>query len=166
MLVAGDQEQLAAVEGGGGMRLLARENGYVQLAEPVRFEQEWERSASLRLRAGDASVLAEYDMHGRIRGGDPEQVMDDAVRDAVAERLAGQDVLLLAAERERCRELARRVRDDLIHLGLVEDGPAVRLAEGAEASRGDLVIARKNDHRARHRQRRRAAHRGQSATTP
>ena len=86
-------------------------------------------------------------MHGRIRGGDPEQVMDDAVRAAVAERLAGQDVLLVAADRERCRELARRVRDDLIHLGLVDDGPAVRLAEGAEASRGDLVIARKNDHR-------------------
>jgi hypothetical protein len=70
VLVAGDQEQLAAVEGGGGMRLLARENGYVQLAEPVRFENEWERSASLRLRAGDASVLREYDDHGRIRGGD------------------------------------------------------------------------------------------------
>ncbi len=147
VLVAGDQEQLAAVEGGGGMRLLARENGYIQLAEPVRFEHEWERSASLRLRAGDASVLGEYDARGRIRGGDPEQVMDDAVRAAVAERLAGQDVLLVAADRERCRELARRVRDDLIHLGLVEDGPAVRLAEGAEASRGDLVIARTNDHR-------------------
>jgi len=147
VLVAGDQEQLAAVEGGGGMRLLARENGYVQLAEPVRFEHAWERPASLRLRAGNASVLSEYDTHGRIRGGDPEQVMDDAVRAAVAERLAGQDVLLVAADRERCRELARRVRDDLIHLGLVDDGPAVRLAEGAEASRGDLVIARKNDHR-------------------
>jgi TrwC relaxase/AAA domain/Domain of unknown function (DUF5710) len=147
VLVAGDQEQLAAVEGGGGMRLLARENGYVQLAEPVRFENAWERSASLRLRTGDASVLSEYDARGRIRGGDPDQVMDDAVRAAVAERLAGQDVLLVAADRERCRELARRVRDDLIHLGLVDDGPAVRLAEGAEASRGDLVIARKNDHR-------------------
>ena len=112
----------------------------------MRFEQEWERSASLRLRAGDASVLADYDMHGRIRGGDPEQVMDAAVRDAVAERLAGQDVLLLARERDRCRELARRVRDDLIHLGLVDDAPGVRLAEGQMASRGDLVIARENDH--------------------
>jgi hypothetical protein len=128
------------------MRLLARSHGYVQLAEPVRFEQEWERSASLRLRAGDASVLADYDMHGRIRGGDPEQVMDAAVRDAVAERLAGRDVLLLARERDCCRELARRVRDDLIHLGLVDDTLGVRLAEGQMASRGDLVIARENDH--------------------
>ena len=38
----------------------------------------WEQAASLRLRDGDASVLAEYDQHGRIRGGEPEQMMDAA----------------------------------------------------------------------------------------
>jgi hypothetical protein len=32
--------------------------GYVQLTEPVRFKAAWERAASLRLRAGDATVLA------------------------------------------------------------------------------------------------------------
>ena len=37
MVLAGDQEQLAAVEGGGGMLLLAGRLGYVQLAEAVRF---------------------------------------------------------------------------------------------------------------------------------
>jgi hypothetical protein len=56
----GDQEQLAAVEGGGGMMLLARRLGFVQLSEQVRFAAAWERAASLRLRAGDASVLDEY----------------------------------------------------------------------------------------------------------
>ncbi|MGH3276981.1 MAG: hypothetical protein ACRDNZ_21975 [Streptosporangiaceae bacterium] len=44
--------------------------GYVQLAEPVRFRHDWEREATLRLRAGDASVLAVYDEQGRLRGGD------------------------------------------------------------------------------------------------
>ena len=53
VLITGDHEQLAAVEGGGGMMMLARQMGYVQLAEPVRFAHEWERDASLRLRAGD-----------------------------------------------------------------------------------------------------------------
>jgi len=57
VLIAGDQEQLAAVESGGGMMLLARRMGFVQLAEAVRFTAGWERDASLRLRAGDASVL-------------------------------------------------------------------------------------------------------------
>ncbi len=35
LVLAGDQEQLAAVEGGGAMMLLADRLGYVQLAEPV-----------------------------------------------------------------------------------------------------------------------------------
>jgi hypothetical protein len=49
VVLAGDQEQLAAVEGGGAMMLLADRLGYVQLAEPVRFTAAWERDASLRL---------------------------------------------------------------------------------------------------------------------
>ena len=59
--------QLQAVENGGGMSLLADALGYVQLAEPVRFSATWEQEASLRLRVGDTSVLADYDQHARIR---------------------------------------------------------------------------------------------------
>ena len=64
--------------------LLADELGYVQLAEPVRFRAGWEQAASLRLRAGDVSVLAEYDQHGRILGGEPERMMDAAAAAYVA----------------------------------------------------------------------------------
>jgi hypothetical protein len=56
-------------------------------------------------------------------------------------------VLLMAADWARCRELSARIRDDLIHLGLVDNGPAIRIADGAEASAGDLIICRANDHR-------------------
>ena len=146
LVLAGDQEQLAAVEGGGTMMLLADRLGYVQLAEPVRFAAAWEREASLRLRRGDATALDDYDQHGRIRGAPPEQAMDQAVHAYVASYLAGRDVLLMAAEWVRCRELSARIRDDLIHLGLVDDTQAVRIAEGAEASAGDLIICRRNDH--------------------
>ena len=41
LVLAGDQEQLAAVEGGGAMTLLADKLGYVQLTEPVRFTAAW-----------------------------------------------------------------------------------------------------------------------------
>ena len=146
LVLAGDQEQLAAVEGGGAMMLLADRLGYVQLAEPVRFTAAWEREASLRLRRGDATALDEYDQHGRIRGAPPEQAMDQAVHAYVASYLAGRDVLLMAADWARCRELSARIRDDLIHLGLVDATRAVRIAEGAEASAGDLIICRRNDH--------------------
>jgi hypothetical protein len=146
LVLAGDQEQLAAVEGGGAMMLLADQIGYVQLAEPVRFTAAWERGASLRLRAGDATALDEYDQHGRIRGAPPDQAMDQAARAYVASYLAGRDVLLMAADWARCRELSARIRDELIHLGLVDNGRTVRIADGAQASAGDLIICRRNDH--------------------
>ena len=40
----------------------------MRLAEPVRFRAGWEQAASLRLRAGDVSVLGEYHQHARIHG--------------------------------------------------------------------------------------------------
>ena len=70
VILAGDTQQLQAVENGGGMSLLADALGYVRLAEPVRFRAAWEQAASLRLRAGDTTVLAEYDQHARITGGE------------------------------------------------------------------------------------------------
>ena len=129
------------------MTLLADRLGYVQLAEPVRFTAAWERAASLRLRQGDATALDEYDQHGRIRGAPPDQAMDQAARAYVASYLTGRNVLLMAADWARCRELSARIRDDLIHLGLVDDGRTIRIADGAEASAGDLIICRANDHR-------------------
>jgi AAA domain-containing protein/TrwC relaxase len=146
VILAGDTAQLQAVQNGGGMSLLADKLGYVQLAEPVRFRAAWERDASLRLRAGDASVLAEYDQHARIRGGDPEQMMDAAAAAYVALTMDGTDTLLMAADHGLRRELSRRIRDDLIRLGAVQPGPEVRIAGGAMVSPGDLVICTRNDH--------------------
>jgi hypothetical protein len=73
--------------------------------------------------------------------------MDQAAKAYVACYLAGRDVMLMASDWARCRELSARIRDDLIHLGLVDATQAVRIAEGAKASVGDLIICRRNDHR-------------------
>ena len=146
VILAGDTQQLQAVESGGGLSLLADALGFVQLAEPVRFRERWEQAASLRLRAGDTAVLAAYEQHARVRGGDPEQVMDAAAADYLALLLDGTDVLLMAADHALRRELSRRIRDDLIRLGVVSAGPAVRIADGAAASVGDLIICTANDH--------------------
>ena len=146
VIVAGDTSQLQAVQNGGGMSLLADRLGYVRLTEPVRFREPWERAASLRLRDGDATVLAEYDEHARIIGGDPEEMMDAAAAAYVALAADGTDVLLMAADHSLRRELSRRIRDDLIRLGLVDPGPGVPIADGATASRGDLIVCTRNDH--------------------
>jgi conjugative relaxase-like TrwC/TraI family protein len=145
-IVIGDTEQLTAVQGGGVLGLLAGALGRVQPPDAVRFTAGWERAASLRLRAGDASVLSEYEQQGRIRGLPPEAAMEAARRGYVADVVAGKDPLLMAHTREVCRELSQRIRDDLMHLGIVQRGPTLRLAGGARASVGDLIICRKNDH--------------------
>ena len=146
IILAGDISQLQAVENGGGMSLLAGALGYARLAEPVRFRHAWEQAASLRLRDGDTSVLAEYDQHGRIIGGDPEEMMDAAAAAYVALTAGGTDTLLMAADHALRRELNRRIRDDLITVGIVQDGPAVTIADGTRASAGDLIICTRNDH--------------------
>jgi hypothetical protein len=146
VVLAGDTGQLQAVENGGGMSLLAYQLGYVQLAEPGRFRAAWEQAASLRLRAGEASVLAEYDQHARIRGGEPEQMLDAAAAAYVALTLDGTDTLLMAADHALRRELSRRIRDDLIRFGIVQPVPTVRIADGAAAGAGDLIVCTRNDH--------------------
>ena len=85
--------------------------------------------ASLRLRTGDAAALDEYYQHGRIRGAHPEQAMDQAARGYVASYLAGRDTLLMARPGPLPGASAR-IRDDLIHLGLVDRGPRP-VADGA-----------------------------------
>ena len=146
IILAGDLSQLQAVESGGGMSLLAQRLGHVLLAEPVRFRNQWEQQASLRLRSGDTTVLAEYDQRGRIVGGDPEQMMDAAAAAYVALTAGGTDTLLMAADHALRRELNRRIREDLITLGIVSGGPAVTIAGGTRASPGDLILCTRNDH--------------------
>jgi conjugative relaxase-like TrwC/TraI family protein len=145
IILAGDTSQLQAVQNGGGMSLLADQLGYARLAEPVRFRAPWEQAASLRLRDGDTTVLADYDQHGRIIGGPPEHMMDAAAAAYVALTADGTDTLLMTADHALRRELSRRIRDDLISLGIVQDSPAVRIADGTQASPGDLIIATRND---------------------
>jgi hypothetical protein len=90
--------------------------------------------------------LAEYDQHARIIGGEPEQMIDAAGADYLALTLDGTDVLLMAADHTLRRELSRRIRDDLIRLGVVQAWPAVRIAYGVAASPGDLIVCTRNDH--------------------
>ncbi|HXZ69826.1 MAG TPA: hypothetical protein VEH31_03010, partial [Streptosporangiaceae bacterium] len=82
--------------------------------------------------------------HGRLRGGTPEEAVEQAYRGWLADFLDGKDTLLMARTEDQARELSRRARDDLIRYGLVAPGPGVRLAAGEQASSGDLVMARRN----------------------
>ena len=118
------------------MMLLARRHGYVQLAEPQRFTHAWERDATLRLRAGDVTVLADYEEHGRLRGGTAEEATEQAYRGWLADYLDGKDTMLMARTEEQARELSRRARDDLIRYGLVAAGPPSAWPQGSRPAPG------------------------------
>jgi conjugative relaxase-like TrwC/TraI family protein len=140
----GDTEQLGPVDAGGVFRLIAARHGSWKLTEVRRFRHAWERDASLKLREGDITALAEYSARGRVYHGPRDRVYDDAVSLWVTDHRAGRDTLLLAASNEEAAELARLARERLVERGQVSGAREITLADGNAAGRGDLVRARLN----------------------
>ena len=139
-----DPEQLGAVDAGGIFRLIAARHGSYRLTEVRRFPSAWEREASLRLRDGDVTALAEYAARGRIYHGPQDRVYDDAVTLWLTDYLRGKDALLLAASNEEAAQLARLVRERLTELRKISGANEITLADGNQAGTGDLVRARLN----------------------
>ena len=139
----GDAHQLGPVEAGGMFRALIAELGAAELSEVMRFDAPWERDASIRLRAGDFSVVASYDRRGRIRGGHREAAYDRAAGAWLADHLHGREMILVAGSNEEAAELARRVQAQLVKMGTVVH-PRAPLADGNQAGTGDLIRARLN----------------------
>ena len=148
IVFTGDQHQLASVGSGGVLALLAADNGAHELAEVHRFRHDWEREASLRLRAGDTSVITAYEDRGRLRGGTREQMQAAALRGYLADTLAERESLLIVGTNADAAALSREIRERLIDYGRVsaervaELGP---LAGGSEVGVGDVVQARRVD---------------------
>lgn len=145
MLLTGDPEQSGSVGAGGTMRAIASEHGFFELHQVLRFREAWEGPASVRLRAGDTTVIREYIERGRVIEGTEEEVTASLVKQYTGSLVAGRAAVLLTDANAGAEELAGMVRDQLIGLGEVDgEGPAVELADGNKASRGDLVRAMKN----------------------
>ena len=144
IIAAGDTEQLGPVDAGGIFRLIAARHGAYRLTEVRRFRQAWERDASLKLREGDITALAEYAARGRVYHGPQDRVRDDAVTLWVTDHLQGRDTLLLAASNEEAAALARLARERLTELRKISGAAEITLADGNQAGTGDLVRARLN----------------------
>ena len=143
VIATGDTAQLGAVEAGGMFRLLVREVLAAHLHEVRRFDAQWEREASVRLRDGNLAAAAAYDRHGRICSADEQAAYDRAASMWLADHLRGKDVLLLAGSNAEAAELSRRVQVKLTQMGSVGP-PQAPLADGNHAGVGDLVRARLN----------------------
>jgi conjugative relaxase-like TrwC/TraI family protein len=146
VLYFGDPRQLAAVGAGGALELMARENGAVaELEEPLRFVEQWERDASVRLRAGDVSVIAEYTARGRVHGGIREDMVTTAVDRYVADVAAGRSSALITATNGEAAEVSALVQQRLAQLGLLGDGEVLGdTLDGNVITAGDRIQWREN----------------------
>jgi conjugative relaxase-like TrwC/TraI family protein len=144
LLLVGDHRQLAAVGAGGAMDLLSQSGGRYELAEARRFHHEWERAASLRLRAGDETVLRTYHQHGRLLdSGTTEQAEESAARAWLGDTLAGRRALLVVDTNEQAARISAQIRSELVRLGHVQEHGVELGLQGTYAGVGDLVEARR-----------------------
>jgi conjugative relaxase-like TrwC/TraI family protein len=148
LVYTGDQAQLTSVGAGGMLSLLVGDNGAHELAEVHRFAHGWEAEASLRLRAGDTSVIPEYEDRGRLHGGSAEQMQAAAMRAWLADTIDGKESLLIVGTNEAAAQLSREIRDELVRYGHVAPEPLMELGRRTgrvEVSVGDRVQARQVD---------------------
>jgi conjugative relaxase-like TrwC/TraI family protein len=143
----GDDQQLAAIGAGGVLRDITHTHGALHLAELHRFTNPAEAAASLALREGEPAALTFYLDHGRVHVGDLAKTTEDAFHAWVSDRAAGLDAIMIAPTRNLVTDLNRRARAHRL-TGDVPDA-AVRLADGNQASAGDVIITRRNDRRLR-----------------
>ena len=142
VLLVGDHAQLAAPAAGGAFRMLAAD-GYSELEEVRRFRAAWEGPASLRLRAGESEVLAEYQVRRRIIEGAEDDVRAQVLDGWLTDLRRGRRTIIVAASNEDAAELSRECRRHLVDDGAVEASGVV-LDDGNLAGVGDIVMSRRN----------------------
>lgn len=143
-IAAGDHEQNDSVGAGGFLRLLAETGRTFDLTEVRRFAEDWERAASLQIRAGDRAGLRAYDDRGRIFEGSRDQMLEMGYQSYLADTLMGKRSLLLVGSNEDARTLSMRARAEMVRLGKVEGGGAL-LRDGNLAGKGDLIQTRQGN---------------------
>jgi ATP-dependent exoDNAse (exonuclease V) alpha subunit len=144
VVLVGDPRQFTAVGRGGMFGHLVDTLGAVELDEVHRFTQEWEKQASLQLRAGDPAALDIYNHQGRIHSGTPTEMEAEIIEAWKQARDAGQTVALMANSNETVTRLNRECQQSL------DDGhlePAGRSAKTGDhiLHEGDEVVTRRND---------------------
>jgi ATP-dependent exoDNAse (exonuclease V) alpha subunit len=145
--LVGDDQQFAAIGAGGVLRDIKGTYGALRLNELHRFTDAGEAAASLALREGKPEAITFYLDHGRVHVGDVATTTEDAFSAWVSDRAAGLDAIMLAPTRQLVAQLNRRAREHrLDHSTATVE---VALADGNQASVGDVIITRRNDRRLR-----------------
>jgi conjugative relaxase-like TrwC/TraI family protein len=142
LVLVGDYAQLGAVEAGGLFRLLAERHA-VDLTGVRRFTNDWERDASLRLRARAPAAIDLYAEHGRIVESDRGGVLEGAVERWLEARVDGASLVVCATDNATVSAICDKVRAARVGAGEVE--PAGLHASGHVVGVGDEIVTLRND---------------------
>ncbi|UKA76147.1 MobF family relaxase [Arthrobacter sp. FW306-07-I] len=145
ILLVGDPAQLDAIDAGGILGWLDRQHKTARLTTIWRFNQPWERDASLQLRAGNYSAVAAYDQHQRLRHGSYLDMVDLAYLNWQTDTVAGKACILIAPDNDTVHMLNERAQAARVNQGVVDAEQTVNISDGQRAGRGDTIIARHND---------------------
>ncbi len=144
LALIGDPLQFAAVGRSGMFGHCVDTFGAIELGRVHRFNHDWEREASLRLRRGDVSVVDLYDRHDRLHGGTGGQMRRAAVgawwdateQGETASMMAPTNAAVVALNREAQRRRLDAGRLDVSRLS-IKVGPY-------RIHAGDFVSTRHN----------------------
>ncbi len=143
----GDDAQLAAVEAGGAIRLIAHDVGAVRFREIVRFQGEDrldQAAASLQIRNANPKGLKYYFDTGRVLDGSLETMRDAAHTNWRADLDRGVQSLLIVPTNADTVVLNTEARNVRLQRGDLVRGREVDLHDTTTASVGDWVVTRHN----------------------
>ena len=143
IVLLGDPRQFSAVGRSGMFGLLVDSHGAVELDHIHRFTHHWERDASLRLRAGDVTVLDDYAAHHRIHEGHRHAAERWAIRSWETARRHGETVALLAPSNDTVVRLNQTAQHARVAAG--ELGHQTLAAGPYRLRVGDEIATRRND---------------------
>jgi len=149
LVLVGDPRQFTAVGRGGMFAHLINQYGAIELDQVHRFQHEWERQASLRLRTGDPSALVEYDRRGRLHGGTQSSMETELIEAWKTARSQRQSVALMANTTETVDRLNQLAQQSRILTGELDINTPTHRAGGSLMFVGDEVVTRRNNRRLR-----------------
>ena len=150
-VLVGDHQQLGAVNAGGMFAELVHDPDVAThtLIELHRFTETWEADATLRLRDSDATVVDDYDRHGRLHEHrDLDTAIDRVARHGARLHVDGIDALVLTHTRTVAQRLNTAITDTLLERGHLDPDAGFHI-EAHTFFPGQRVMARRNNRRIR-----------------
>jgi conjugative relaxase-like TrwC/TraI family protein len=144
LALVGDPLQFAVVGRSGMFGYLVDTCGAIELGRVHRFNQAWERDASLRLRRGDESVIELYEQHGRLHGGTARQMRRAVIERWWAAVQGGETALMMAPTNAAAASLNREGQRRRLDAGQLDASGRSIVVGDCSIHVGDIVSTRRN----------------------